>query len=186
MCIPTHVWNLDTYYLGNYTLPPLCCIATACQHSFTQIDKYFSEICECLVGAEPTATSAGAASIAQENIGVYSGRGVPLKGWTQLHQSLCGCQMHRSPNADILDKVRLKKLEAGVGVLFPVLDVSSCKNQLLHWTLQLEVGAVLSEHEAALQVRDFSIGLFFCRMLWFSLWFCNNHLALRQVRGRSK
>lgn len=66
-------------------------------------------------------------------------------------------------NVGISVEVRLKELEGGVGVLFPVLGVSSCKKLLLHWTLELELGAMLSGHEVPLQVRDFSIGLAFCR-----------------------
>lgn len=77
-------------------------------------------------------------------------------------------------------------MEAGVGVLFPVLGVSSCKKQLLHWTLELELGAIVSGHEAALLVRDFSIGLAFCKMFWSSLCIWNSQPVLGQVRGRSK
>lgn len=71
-------------------------------------------------------------------------------------------------------------------MLVPMLAVSSYKKQLLHETLELELGAILSGQKAALGVRDFSISLAFCRTFCFSLCICNSQSVLEQGRGGSK
>jgi len=53
---------------------------------------------------------------------MYSGRDIPSEKRTQLHWSPWSWQMWSQPqNIDISEKVRLKGLEAGVGVLLPAL-----------------------------------------------------------------
>lgn len=70
---------------------------------------------------------------------------------------------------DISEEVRLMELEAGAGVVFPVLGASSCKKNLFYWTLDLEFNAMFSGNEIALPLRDFYISLSFCKKFWLSL-----------------
>lgn len=157
-----------TSYLQNHTLPPLCCVAIACQHLLTQNGKErFLKLCLEQSPLPPVQESLPTDKKIKEcteerNLGTRNAAPLePMKlsdAWSTMK---CG----------ISEEVRLllMELEAGAGVMFPVLGASSFKNNFFYQTLDLEFSAMLSGNETALPVRDFSISLSFCRIFWLSL-----------------